>query len=349
MQLKGVFLFMVTASSIFIVGFLLHENNVYEIGVFTERIRGDVFSPLFGEYAINKSTVLTTRKPFVYLTETERCLPPYLASYSNIGDPQSCNCDVIVLSYRTKCQENNQSHVSYLFDPNTLFASGRNVLFFAAMDRRPGYHYYIFLNDDTTLRYNRFAPADMKKLSPFRSVETWLLEYEPVVGVLDYTHHGTSSILKLRKTSCGINNTSLVLPTVFYDALFNAYHYKAIEHILPYPTQYERDCVFCSNRKAMIAVEVKFGGQALLFAPVTGGNLLHRRDDNRRIKMAAREREFVEYIRQEAPAKLRNHAIFKMLNQTTVTEYLSKRSRSYCAKVTRQQPIIPYKHLRSGS
>lgn len=349
MQLKGVFLFIVVASSVFIVGILVRVNNVHEVAIFTGRIDDHVFSAVFGEYETNKSTEFTTRKPFVYLTETEQCLPPYLASSSNIGDPQSCNCDVIVLSYRARCQENTHSHVSYLFDPNTLFASGRNVLFFAAMDRKPGYHYYIFLNDDTTLQYNKFAPADMKKLSPFRAVETWLLEYEPVVGVLDYTHHGTNFILKLRKRSCGINNASLVLPTVFYDALFNAYHYKAIEHILPYPVQYERGCVFCSNRKAMIAVEVKFGGQALLFAPVTGGNPLHRRDDDRRIQIAAREREFVENIRQEAPAKLRNHAIFKKLNRTTVTEYLSKRSRSYCAKVTRQQPIIPYKHLLSSS
>ena len=344
MQLNVVFLLVVVAIFILIVGMLVQVDNVHEIGTFTARTRDDVFSAAF-----DKSTELTTRKPFVYLTETERCLPPYLASSSRIGDPQSCNCDVIVLSYRTKCQENSQSHVSYMFDPSTLFASGRNVLFFAAMDRRPGYHYYIFLNDDTTLRYNRFAPADMRELPPFRAVETWLLEYEPVVGVLDYKHHGTNYILKLRKKSCGINETSLVLPTVFYDALFNAYHYKAIEHILPYPTQYERGCVFCSNRQAMIAVEVKFGGQALLFAPVSGGNPLHRRDDDRRLMMAAREREFVEYIRQEAPANLRNHSIFKQLKLTNATEYLSKRSRSYCANVTRQQAIIPYKHLLSGS
>jgi hypothetical protein len=270
-------------------------------------------------------------------------------SSSIIGDPLTCNCDVIVLSYRAECQENNQSHVSYLFDPNTLFASGRNVLFFAAMDRRPGYHYYIFLNDDTVLRYNRFTPAHMKKLSPFRAVENWLLDYEPVVGVLNYDHHGVKHILKLRKNLCGINETSLVLPTVFYDAVFNAYHHKAIEHILPYPTQYERGCVFCSNRQAMIAVEVKFGGQAFLFAPVTGGNPLHRRDDNRRIKMKAREREFVEKFRREAPAKLRSHAIFEQIKLTTVTRYLSERSRSYCASVSRQQPIIPYKHLLSDS
>ena len=196
MQFKGVFLFIVAVSCIIIVGLVVHVNNVHEIGIhFTEKM-DDVLSVLFREYVTLRSTELPARKPFVYLTETEQCLPPYLASSSQIGDPQTCNCDVIVLSYRAKCQENNQSHVSYLFDPNTLFASGRNVLFFAAMDRRPGYHYYIFLNDDTVLRYNKFTPADMKKLSPFRAVENWLLDYEPVVGVLDYKgHHGQTFCL----------------------------------------------------------------------------------------------------------------------------------------------------------
>ena len=60
------------------------------------------------------------------------------------------------------------------------------MLFFGALDRRPGYHYYIFLNDDTYLEYNEFTPANMTKISPFRAVENWLLDYEPAVGVLDY-------------------------------------------------------------------------------------------------------------------------------------------------------------------
>ncbi|KAL9971608.1 hypothetical protein ACROYT_G017794 [Oculina patagonica] len=228
------------------------------------------------DYTAQRSSGLPTRKPFIYLTETEQCLPSNLATSSQIGDPETCNCDVIVLSYRVKCQENKRSHIKYLFDPNTLFASGRNVLFFAAMDRRPGYHYYIFINDDTVLKYNIFTPANMTKMSPFRAVEKWLLDYEPAVGVLDYAfNHGANTVLKKRKDFCGINKTSLVLPTVFFDAIFNAFHHKAVEHILPYPTQYERECIFASHRDTMIAVEVKFGGQALLFAPVTAGNPKH--------------------------------------------------------------------------
>ena len=287
----------------------------------------------------------TTQKPFIYLTETEQCLPENLASSSEIGDPETCNCDVIVLSFLAKCQDNHQSHITYLFDPNTLFASGRNVLFFAALDRRPGYHYYIFLNDDAILMYNEFTPANMSKMSPFRAVEKWLLDYEPAVGVLDYKpYFGARSLIKKRRDLCGINESSLVLPTVMFDAIFNAFHHKAVEHVLPYPTQYERGCMFAINRNTMIAVEVKFGGQVLLFSPVTAGNPKHREYDRSTNHFWAIVRKFIARIKQDAPPTLRNHVIFEMLRKNP-RRYLDSESRSFCANVTRHQPIFPYRHL----
>ena len=286
-----------------------------------------------------------TQKPFIYLTETEQCLPENLAFSSQIGDPETCNCDVIVLSFQAKCQDNNQAHITYMFDPNTLFASGRNVLFFAALDRRPGYHYYIFINDDTILEYNKFTPANMTKMSPFRAVENWLLDYEPAVGVLDYkAYFGASSLIKKRRELCGINEPSLVLPTVMFDGLFNAFHHKAVEHVLPYPTQYERGCMFAVNRNTMIAVEVKFGGQALLFAPVTAGNPKHREYDRSTNNFWAIVRKFIARIKQEAPPTLRNHVIFEMLRKNP-RHYFDSESRSFCVNVTRHQPIFPYRHL----
>ena len=303
------------------------------------------YNPKLHNYTAHRST---TGKPFIYLTETEQCLPQNLASSSQIGDPETCNCDVIVLSFRAKCQDNKQSHITYLFDPNTLFASGRNVLFFAALDRRPGYHYYIFINDDTILRYNEYTPANMTKMSPFRAVEEWLLDYEPAVGVLDYKiHHGAYFVIKKRRYLCGLNESSLVFPTVFYDAIFNAFHYKAVEHILPYPTQYERVCMYASNRDTMIAVEVKFGGQALLFSPVTAGNSKHRKYDRSTKNFTEISREFIARIKQEAPPVLRNHIIFEMLYEHP-KRYLDSQSRSICVNVTRHQPIIPYRHLLKG-
>ena len=301
------------------------------------------------EFVTQKSTEITPMKPFIYLTETEQCLPPNLATSSQIGDPETCDCDVIVLSFRTKCREDNRSHVSYLFDPNTGWASGRNVLFFAALDRRPGYHYYIFINDDTILTHNEFTPVDIRKMSPFRAVEKWLLDYEPAVGVLHYTHHnGADTVLKRRRELCGINETSLILPTVFFDAIFNAFHYKAVEHLLPYPTQYEHRNWLNINIHTVITVEVKFPGQALLFAPVTALNPIHRQytkknqTDHRKVWL-----EYIEQIRQESPLKLRNHFVLQELHKHVLglKRYLTKLSRTFCLNVTRHQPIIPYRHL----
>ena len=297
------------------------------------------------EYAIQRSIQSTGLKQFIYLTETEQCLPPNLATSAQIGDPHACNCDVIVLSFRTKCTENTRRHVTYLFDPNTGWASGRNILFFAALDRRPGYHYYIFLNDDTVLSYNKFTPVDMKKLPPYRTVETWLLDYEPAVGVLDYTvHNGANVVLKRRRELCGINETSLVLPTVFFDAIFNAFHHNAIEHLLPYPTQYEYLSWFSIHIHTVTTVEVKFPGQALLFAPVTARNPKHRpyqRSHKNRTNIA---REYIRGIKQEAPLQLRNHSLFELLNKRT-KGFLTRYSSTFCLNITRHQPIIPYQHL----
>ena len=141
------------------------------------------------------TTIRTTNEPtpktFIYLTQTEQCLPPNLVTSSEIGDPKTCHCDVIVLSFQTECQGQHSSHITYLFDPETGWGTGRNVLYFAAINRKQDYHYYIFLDEDAVVSYNEFTPPEMKTLHPFRAVENWLLDYEPVVGVLDYgVHHG---------------------------------------------------------------------------------------------------------------------------------------------------------------
>ncbi|KAL9973857.1 hypothetical protein ACROYT_G020363 [Oculina patagonica] len=358
MKIKDIFYFVVAINSAIIVGIVVYtKGTAQEMTEFNQEGMDVIssaelqdFNSKIHDYAAQRSTGLPTRKPFLYLTQTEQCLPPNLANSSQIGDPETCNCDVMVLSYRTKCEENKQLHISYLFDPNTLFASGRNVLYFAAMERKPGYHYYTFLDDDIVLKYNSFAPTGMTKVSPFRVVEKWLLDYEPAVGVLDYMHYGGASFLhRKRRYLCGIKETSLVLPITLFDAIFNAFHYKAVEHILPYPTQYEQECVLAINRNTILSVEVKFGGQAFMFAPVTAANPKHRTKYNRSLKnMTAIAREFAERIRQEAPLKLRNHVLFKMLHKNPGS-YLKERSRSICLKATRHLPIIPYRHLLSGS
>ena len=352
MNLNSILFFMIALSSVIIVGMVFHmSENGHKINMFMLSSDDTLYTNdnlERHEYTTERSTEMArTIKPFIYLTETEQCLPQNLATSSQIGDPATCDCDVIVLSFRSRCRKDNQpAHVSYLFDPNTGWASGRNLLFFAALDRRPGYHYYIFFNDDTFLRYNKFTPVDMRKMSPFRAVEEWLLDYEPAVGVLDYKfHNGADVVLTRRRELCSINKTSLVLPTVFFDAIFNAFHHKAIVHLLPYPTQYEYRSWLSIQIHTVTTIEVKFPGQALLFAPVTAGNPVHRPYESNQENRTQIWKEYVEQIIQEAPPQLRKHAVFEELRNQVLKRYLTKFSRTFCLNVTRHQPIIPYRHL----
>ena len=349
-SLRLYFLFLLALGFAIIISILLHVSKNFHTDWNTEFIQPAEVDINLDLYDTSQSG--TFKKPFIYLTGTEQCLPTNLATSDQIGDPNTCACDVMVLSFRVKCgtPQGNRSHISYLFDPKTGWASARNVLLSVALKRRPGYHYYIFLNDDTILKYNSFTPVNMRTISPFRAVEKWLLDYEPAVGVLDYTrHNGASVVLRKRRIKCGIEKISLVLPTVFFDAIFNAFHHKAVEHILPYPTRYEPHNWYCINAHTVTRVEVKFPGQALMFAPVTAVNPIHRPYNRNKTNVSNIWRDYVKEIILEAPPKLQKHVVFKELhkNAARLYGYLNQPLRTFCLNVSRHQPIIPYKHLLS--
>ena len=292
--------------------------------------------------ATEKPTNNSLPKVFVYLIQTEQCLPSNFASPSEIGDPVTCKCDVIVLSYRTKCQGQKPPHIIYLFYPNTGWGTGRNVLYFAAITRSPKYHYYIFMDDDVVLHFNSFASPQMKRLPPFRVFEHWLLDYEPVVGVVDYKlHHGAIWTNDLRKKICNKTDSPLVIPTVCYDALFNAFHYKSIEHLFPYRTQYQNISWWSSQRYMFSAVELIFRGQALMFVPVTTGNPKHR--PYPRSLKDANWRDYIDTIRKEAPLIYRNRTLFEEFRQNLAGYVIN--TKTYCMNVTRHQQIKPYAHF----
>ena len=151
------------------------------------------------EAKVDTSVGMTTKgtsKPVIYLTQTEKCLPQNL---NEIGDENTFNCDVIVLCYRTLCQEDNRTHISYIFVGEGSWTVGRNIVYSIARERLPGYHYYILLDDDVELRFNSLTPHEMKVVSPFRAFEAWLLDYEPAVGVVDQQHRPQNAISILQK------------------------------------------------------------------------------------------------------------------------------------------------------
>ena len=69
---------------------------------------------------------------------------------------------------------------------------------------------YIFMDDDVVLHFNSFASPQIKRLPPFRVFEQWLLDYEPVVGVVDYEgHHGAIWTNERRKKICSKTDSPL--------------------------------------------------------------------------------------------------------------------------------------------
>ncbi|KAL9950936.1 hypothetical protein ACROYT_G043509 [Oculina patagonica] len=296
-----------------------------------------------------KTTEQSSSKPFIYLTQTEQCLPAKLSSSRGIGDNKTCNCDVIVLSYRKECQEKKRSHISYIFVRESTWTSGRNILYFVAKERMRSYHYYIFLDDDVDLGFNSFTPQEMKMLTPFRAFERWLLDNEPAVGVTEYPNkrQNVRFILERRRMLCGINETSMVVPVFWIDAILNAFHHKAIDHILPYPTKYDKQSWWSSQLHVTCSVELKFRGQALLFVPITAYNGQHRDYPRMKENFDTHLHAFVQEIQNRAPIAYRNRTLFDEFKNTAWEEYVVNTT-TYCMN-TSPHPIVPYAHFERES
>ena len=211
------------------------------------------------------------------------------------------------------------------------------------MNRRPGYTYFIFTDDDSA------ATPDMKHFSPIRIFQEWLLDYEPAVGVVDYELRKEGQNFRNKmKTNCGITNTtSLANPTIFYDPVFNAFHAHAARHIFPLDTTHDRVTWWLTEKYVCSAVELKFRGQALLFFPVTIENSLHRSYPRSLRGTRKAWQEFIKIIQQEAPAKYVNQSLFGEFRKDPFG-YVET-SKTYCRKVTRHQRIVPFVHFDEES
>ncbi len=102
--------------------------------------------------ALQGNLVLTVPSRLLYLVQTENCLPRKLKSVEAFEDPLACQCDVLVLSYKEVCYDSALPNIECLFNSSTTWASGRNLLFEAAMRRSEKYLYYIFMDDDIVLK-----------------------------------------------------------------------------------------------------------------------------------------------------------------------------------------------------
>ena len=209
------------------------------------------------------------------------------------------------------------------------------------------YHYYIFLDDDVELGFNSFSSKEIKRLTPFRAFEQWLLDDEPAVGVVDCRKLG-KTLLERRRAICNTNESTVVVPVIWFDAIINAFHQQAIKHILPFPTQYDRDSWWISQFHVIYSAELIFRGQALEYVAITVYSRQHRPYPRGTKMYSARTPAIVEDIRNKAPAGYQNRTLFKTLKTNQLLWYCTNTT-TYCMNTTHRHPIVPYSHFREQS
>ena len=211
---------------------------------------------------------------FLYMLQTESCLSSYLQEV--MGDPSVCPCDVLVLSYRSKCTNPPQPNVEYVFTgTRTSWGGGRNVLYERAMKKDQVYLYFIIMDDDIVI--NKKSANDSNG-TPWRRFEEFLVRVEPANAAIDIEDN-----LWLRRAAngrkhmnCQVDESAEYLSVARYDAAFNAFHNKTIRYILPYLTKYDRTSWIFAPMYINIKIENMYAGHSVLHNQIFAHNPKHR-------------------------------------------------------------------------
>ena len=272
----------------------------------------------------------------LYLTQTERCLPEYLKSLEVIGNTTACQCDVLVLSYKEECNYTSLSHVKYIFRPSMTWTTGRNLLYYTAKARDKFYHYYIFMDDDVKL-HARDKALSNKNL--WRMFEDSLMTIQPPIVTIDpnFDFHGVSQPKDCEPEHDIVTKFAQVF---WFDAMFNAFHYQVLDHILPYPDKFDKISWYYSQMYVIIRGDVKFHGQVVGDTRIKAQNPQHhpypKQHNWETFKVVAAE------VRNEVPEKYRKRS--EPILQRWINNYSDFRRPGdfYCSKVHKDNSVLSY-------
>lgn len=165
-------------------------------------------------------------KPFIYLIQqvSGNSLP-------EIADP---SCDLIVLN-RQEPDLQKSTSCSTVSAKDLSWSEGRNQLLRQALELAQisgnDYLYYIFLDDNCVLQEDRKLARQLDiplTGHPFRTFESFLLEWEPAVGYARNDNHYYEE------------GQAVNLGHAF-DGSFNAYHRETLSFLLPYYTGFDSE------------------------------------------------------------------------------------------------------------
>ena len=214
-------------------------------------------------------------KPFLYMIQTESCIPKHFLSLDKLGDATQCRCDILVLSFSKMCEGERtpHTHIEYLFNSSTTWTTGRNMLYSSAIEREEKYLYYLFLDDDIILKMKRNDTSN-----PWRVFENSLIRLQPPVASVDREDQGRvdTTIAHLLSKNCTLKTDVDFLPTNSFDAMFSAFHYKAMIHVLPYYDKLDSKNWWHSQRYLSLLAKTLFRSQVVFHTKLVIKNPHHR-------------------------------------------------------------------------
>ena len=300
------------------------------------------------EVPSEKTTNQKFHKSFLYMTQTEHCLPYQLRDMNALGD--STARDVIVLSYKKECRNTSFPHVTYIFNTSTTWTTGRTELYYAAKRLNKKYLYYIFLDDDITI-----VPifTNLNSSSWWRTYKQFLLDNRPPLAALDNPNWQlVDKIRRARsKEHCTMNGTD---PDYYlakwFDAVINAFRHDAVEHlfgpITPYWTRFDSESWWMSQWYVNIMTDIVFHNQAMLPAHLMAYNPVHRPYPQR--MHTRKDLEVIaDDIRKIIPQQYRNSADLLFKRWTSVYEQiLTTVKDTYCHPIpSPRQELVPYQWI----
>ena len=278
----------------------------------------------------------------LYLLQTEECLPSHLRLA--LGESSLCQCDVAVLSFVNACNDTSLPHVSYIFEPNTTWTTGRNLLYYTYVyNKSERYLYYILMDDDIEVMWRERWKVMLGNKDPWRSFEAFIRKTQPPIAALELHETLLSHIEEIRASrDCCMDKEYTI--TVRYDAAFNAFHYQAIDYVLPYWDELDNVSWWNSQLYVIAWSEIVFRGQVLLHRQLMAYNPVHHpypRSDDFDSPLPV----MIDNMRERVPAECQNALVLADIVRNGF-DHLHTTSSSYCLPPPPpRQSIIPFKNL----
>lgn len=317
----------------------------------------DVYASSRDRFAHNK-LASQRGKDIIYLVQAESCLSEHFSTFIKLES--STQRDVVVLSWGKQCLDSstNLSSVVYVYGKNTSWSSGRNFLYHLALQRNKNYLYYVFLDEDIEFVFTSNMTQDIgyKKgtTHPLEAFENFLLGYEPAIGLCNYcsrcgklVENGSYIPALCCSPRPPAGNLPPILPaTIAFDAAVNAFHTKAVQHLLPYRLDYEKISWWESQKYVILASDILFRGQVIRYTPVTAINNEHR--DYPQLPLDNWEDILLD-IRKTVPHKHKNQSVFnKKPEVDMVPEVSGNVLHTPLWNISipgPKTPIVPYSHF----